>query len=58
MQTQQEKVCELDVTGKTVDENMAEILKVLNGNKKCFAGVVDWLGLLEREGTLDEYLKV
>jgi adenylate kinase len=58
MQTQDGKVCELDVTGKTVNENMAEILNVLNGKKKCFAGVVDWLGLLESEGILDEYLKV
>lgn len=58
MQTQQGKVCELDVTGKTVNENVNEILNVLYGNKKCLAGVVDWLGLLEREGTLDEYLKV
>jgi hypothetical protein len=30
----------------------------LNGNKKCFTGFVDWLGLLEREGSLDEYLKL
>jgi adenylate kinase len=58
MQTQSGKVCELDVTGKTVDENVTEILNIMNGNKKCFSGVVDWLGLLEREGTLDEYLKV
>jgi adenylate kinase len=57
MQTQQGKVCELDVTGKTVDENVAEILNILTENKKCFTGVVDWLGLLESEGTLNEYLK-
>jgi adenylate kinase len=57
MQSQEGKVCELDVTGKTVDENVAYILNVLNGNEKCVAGVVDWLGLLELEGTLDEYLK-
>mgnify|MGYP001167294657 CR=1 FL=1 len=57
MQTQQGKVCELDVTGKTVDENVAEILNILNGNKKCFAGVVDWLGMLEQEGLTDQYLK-
>jgi hypothetical protein len=36
---------------------VAYILNVLNGNEKCVAGVVDWLGLLELEGTLDEYLK-
>jgi adenylate kinase len=58
IQTQQGKVCELDVTGKTVDENVVEILNVLNENKKCFAGVVDWLGMLEREGLTDQYLKV
>jgi adenylate kinase len=57
MQTQKGKVCELDVTGKTVDENMTEILKVLNGNKKCFTGIVDWLGMLEKEGLTDQYLK-
>ncbi len=58
LQTQQGKVCEFDVTGKTVDENVEEILSILNGNKKCVSGVVDWLGLLENEGILDEYLKV
>jgi broad-specificity NMP kinase len=57
MQTQQGKVCELDVTEKTVDENVAEILNILNGNKKCFVGVVDWLGMLEHEGLTDQYLK-
>jgi adenylate kinase len=58
MQTQQGKVCELDLTGKTVDENVVEILNVLKENKKCFVGVVDWLGMLEREGLTDQYLKV
>jgi len=57
MQTQQGKVCELDVTGKMVEENVTEILEVLDERKKCFAGIVDWLGILEREGILDEYLK-
>jgi adenylate kinase len=57
LQTQSGKVCELDVTGKTVDENVSEILQVLDEGKKCYTGIVDWLGLLEREGSLDEYLK-
>lgn len=57
IQTQRGKVCELDVTGKTVDENVTEILDVLNGNKKCVAGFVDWLGLLESEGLTDQFLK-
>ena len=57
MQTQQGKVCELDVTGKTVEETVNEILDVLDKGKKCYAGVVDWLGMLEREGLTDQYLK-
>jgi adenylate kinase len=57
IQTQSRKVCELDVTGKTVDENVTEILDVLDGSKKCCFGIVDWLGMLEREGLTDKYLR-
>lgn len=52
------KVCELDVSGKTAEEIVTEILDVLNNSKKCHVGVVDWLGKLENEGILDEYLKI
>ncbi len=58
MQTQQGKVCELDVTGKAVEEDVSEILAILDGSKKCYYGFVDWLGFLEREGLTDQYLKV
>jgi adenylate kinase len=58
MQTQQGKVCELDVTGKTVEENVAEILDVLDRGKKCDVGIVDWLGMLEREELTDQFLKM
>jgi adenylate kinase len=51
------KVCELDVTGKTVEAVVDDILDVLERGKKCFCGIVDWLGILEREGLTDEYLK-
>jgi broad-specificity NMP kinase len=54
---QQGKVCELDVTGKTVEAVVNEILDVLERGRKCFSGVVDWLGMLEREGLTDQYLK-
>jgi adenylate kinase len=53
-----ERICELDVTGKTVEKVVAEIMEVLNGQKKCRVGCVDWLGMLEMQGVLDEYLKV
>jgi len=52
------KVCELDITGKAAPEVVAEICAILNENKKCYAGCVDWLGFLEREGLTDEYLKI
>ena len=53
-----EKICELDITGKTVEKVVAEIMEILNGQKKCRVGCIDWLGMLETQGVLDEYLKV
>jgi adenylate kinase len=58
MQTQQGKVCELDATGKTVEETVSEIMDVLEKGKKCYSGIVDWLGMLEKEGLTSEYLKI
>jgi len=55
---EKDKVCELDVTGKTVEAVVEEILAVINENKKCPVGKVDWLGMLEAQGLVDEYLKV
>ncbi len=52
-----EKVCELDVTGKTVEDTLKTVLAVLKGKTKCRVGCVDWLGMLEREGKIDEFLK-
>jgi len=51
-------VCELNVSSKSVKEVVSEILDVLSGHKKCRVGVVDWLGKLETEGLLDEFLKI
>ena len=53
-----EKVCELDVTDRSVEEVVMEILDVLEKRKSCFFGIVDWLGMLEKEGLTDEYLKI
>ena len=50
-------VCELDITGKSLENTLAEVSAVLEGKKKCYTGCVDWLGMLEREGKTDEYLK-
>ncbi len=54
----EEKVCELDTSGKSVEEIVSEILTVLERHKKCGVGLVDWLGKLETEGVLDDYLKI
>lgn len=52
------KVCELDVSGKSVEEIVDNILDVLNVSKECGVGVVDWLGKLESEGLLEEFLRI
>jgi len=55
---EERKICELDISGKNLDESVNEILDILQGSKKCRVGVVDWLGKLESEGLLDEYLRI
>ncbi|MEM2105992.1 MAG: adenylate kinase family protein [Candidatus Bathyarchaeia archaeon] len=52
------KVCELNVTGKSVEDVVQEILDAVSGRIRCRVGVVDWLGKLESEGLLDEYLRI
>jgi adenylate kinase len=52
-----DKVCEIDVTGKTVEAVVEEALLVLEKKQECRVGVVDWLGKLEKEGKLGKFLK-
>ena len=52
-----EKVCEIDTTNKTIDDIVNEILSSYRGKKECTVGSIDWLGRLEKEGILDNYLK-
>jgi adenylate kinase len=52
------KVCELDVSGQSTEDIVDVMLDVLNNGRKCYSGFVDWLGMLEREGLTDQYLKV
>lgn len=52
------KVCELNVTGKSVEDTVSEVLDILRDREKCCVGVVDWLGKLESEGLLEEYLRI
>ena len=52
-----DKVCEIDVSGKRIEEAAKEVVLVLEGKEKCRVGTVDWLGKLEGEGRLHEFLK-
>jgi len=52
-----DKVCEIDVSGKRIEEVVEDMLLTLEGRRKCLVGIVDWLGKLEEEGRLHEFLK-
>jgi adenylate kinase len=52
-----EKICEIDMTNKTIDETVEEIISILQGGKECMVGLTDWLRKLEEENILDQYLK-
>jgi len=54
----QKKVCEVDITGKTVDHIVKDLLLLLSNPDSCKVGIVDWLGKLEKEGMLEEYLRI
>jgi adenylate kinase len=53
-----DRVCEVNPTRKTVEETVNDILTVLEGRSECHVGIVDWIGKLESQGLLDEYLKI
>jgi adenylate kinase len=53
-----EKVCELDITGKTTEKTSREIIAIMDNREKCPANRVDWLGMLEKQGLVSEYLKI
>jgi adenylate kinase len=53
----QRKVCEVNTTGKSVEDVAHEIMLLLDNPGNCQVGIVDWLGKLEAEGVLDDYLK-
>lgn len=50
-------VCELDITGTTTQQVIKDIIEILEKNKSCQIGKIDWISRLESEGILDQYLK-
>jgi adenylate kinase len=53
----EDNVCEIDVSGKPVEDLVEEMISVLEGKKPCQIGIVDWLGKLDVEGRLGEFLR-
>lgn len=51
------KVCEIDTSERDVEEVVDEIMSILEAKRKCDTGIVDWLGKLEKEGRLQDFLK-
>ncbi len=52
------KVCELDITDKSTEDVLKDIFEALRNQRECRLTGVDWIGLLEREGKLDQSLKI
>ena len=51
-----EKIYEIDTTSKTPNETVELILKIIEGkDDKYRIGKIDWLKVLEKEGTLGEF---
>lgn len=53
----EDKVCEIDVTGRSTEDIVTEISQIIKDKRRCFVGAVDWLTYLELQGRLDEFLK-
>jgi broad-specificity NMP kinase len=52
-----DKVCEIDVSDKTVDTVVEEATRVLEKKETCRLGNVNWLKKLETDGQVEEFLK-
>ena len=51
-----DKVCEIDVSRKSLAEVVDQLTSVVEGRRKCRVGIVDWLTKLEMEKRLDDFL--
>lgn len=52
------RVDEINTSKMSVEDVVKEIFKVLNGQKKCRVGIVNWLDKLEKDGRLDRFLTI
>lgn len=52
------KVCEIDLTNTSTNDGIKQIIAILNKQKKCEIGKIDWLYFLEKNELLDDYLNL
>lgn len=52
------KVCEIDASGKNPRDVVKNVMDILKCRSNCYVGTVDWIGKLESQGLLSEYLKI
>lgn len=52
-----DKVCEIDTSGKEIEDIVEEVISILKEKSQCRRGIVDWLGKLDQEGRLNEFFK-
>jgi len=57
LKTYRGKICELDSTGKPVEQLVSEALSFYNGDVKPRIGIVDWISKLSEEGLLEKYIR-
>ena len=53
----EDKVCEIDVSGKDENAVIEEILLLLKKKQDFYFGTIDWLRKLESTGQLEEFLR-
>lgn len=52
-----EKVCEIDTSRRSLDENLKFVIDVLNYKIRPISGQIDWITILESENKLKEYIE-
>lgn len=52
----EKKVCEVDTSCKNEREVVEEVIRIINGQRQCRIGTVDWLTKLELADRLEEFL--
>ncbi|MFQ5758251.1 MAG: adenylate kinase family protein [Candidatus Bathyarchaeia archaeon] len=52
-----DRICEINISGRSVEETVEDMILVLEGKRQCKVGTVDWLGRLDEQRQLQKFLK-